>query len=408
VNKKSDIELVTLARAGDKTAFGELIERYQPMVKRIAVSMVRHEALAQELSQEAMLQAYLSLEHLREIGQFKSWLYGITLNVCKSYLRTQKFEFFSFEELMGGIRIKGPLMLDAAPTPERVAEALDLHRLILEAVESLSPRNRSATLLFYYEQFTIGEIATLLGVSTVAVKGRLHKSRQQLKGKLLPLYEEINQVVSIEERRAKMIEVTVVDVVDAADVLQSENNDQEELVKHKVIILLDEPNRRFLPIWVGLYEADAIALNLVDVPMKRPLTYTFMAKIMEGAGVELEEVRVETLHDDTFYAIAKIRNGNTVREIDARPSDAINLALQMKCPIYVAEAVMDQAQVDISDAEALPAGAGIKQIESKATKMCEDFEARKAARAQLTEQEKEEKAARTQQQLLAVVLGLEE
>lgn len=266
----------------------------------------------------------------------------------------------------------------------------------------------SAILLFYYEQFTIGEIATLLGVSVVAVKGRLHKSRQQLKGKLLPLYEEINQVVSIQERRSKMIEVSVVDVVDAADVLKSENNDQKEPFKGKVIILLDEPNRRFLPVWVGPFEGDALALNFIDVPMKRPLTYTFMAKILEGAGVELEEVRVETLADDTYYAIAKIRSGDTVREVDARPSDAINLALQMKCPIYVAEAVMDQAHVDISDAAALPAGAGIKQIELKATEMREGFEARKAARAQLTEQEKEEKAARTQQQLLAAVLGLEE
>jgi bifunctional DNase/RNase len=283
-----------------------------------------------------------------------------------------------------------------------------LHRLVLEAVASLSPRNRSATLLFYYEQFTINEIAALLGVSIVAVKGRLHKSRQQLKGRLLPLYEEINQVVSIQERRSEMIEVSVVDVVDAADVLKSEHDDQEEPFKGKVIILLDEPNRRFLPVWVGPYEGDAIALNFIDVPIKRPPTYTFMARILEGAGVELEEVRVETLKDETYYAIAKIRSGDTVREIDARPSDAINLALQLKCPIYVAEAVMDQAHVDISDAAALPTGAGIKQIEAKAAELREDSEAKKAAHAQLTEQEKEAKTARTQQQLLAVVLGLEE
>jgi hypothetical protein len=299
-------------------------------------------------------------------------------------------------------------MLDAAPTPERVAEELDLHRLILEAVDSLSPRNRSATLLFYYEQFTIGEIATLLGVSVVAVKGRLHKSRQELKGRLLPLYEEINQVVLNQERRPEMIEVSVADVVDAGDVLKSESTDQEGPFKGRVIILLDKPNRRFLPVWVGPYEGDAIAVNFIDVPIKRPLTYTFMARILEGAGVELEEVRVETLKDETYYAIAKIRSGDTVREIDARPSDAINLALQMKCPIYVAEAVMDQAHVDISDAAALPTGAGIKLMEAKAAEMREDFEAKKAAEAQLTEQEKAEKTARTRQQLITVVLGLEE
>lgn len=403
---QSDADLVTLAQTGDKDAFGHLIERHQPMVKRIALNMTHSEALAQELMQETMLQAYLSLNHLRDSQRFKSWLYGIALNVCRSYLRTQKLEFFSLEEIMGGMRFNGHLKFDALPNPERIAEERDLHRLVLGAIDSLSPRNRNATLLFYYEQFTIREIATLLGVSIVAVKGRLHKSRQQLRAKLLPLYTEINEIVSTQERRNEMVKVTVVDVVDAADVKQAEN--QEDKFHGKVIILLDETEQRFLPIWVGPFEGDAIALNFIDYPLMRPMTYTFMANLLEGAGVGLQEVRIETLKEETYYAIAIIRSGETVREIDARPSDAINLALQMKSPIYVAETVMEKTGVDISNENAVPTGIGIKFIEEETAKIHREMEEKKRVRAQLTEQEQEERSRQTHQKLVALVLGSEE
>jgi RNA polymerase sigma-70 factor (ECF subfamily) len=81
MDKQADAELVALARSGDKNAFGHLIERYQPMVQRLAWSMVANENIAKELAQEAILQAYLSLEHLRDDHRFKSWFYSIVLNV---------------------------------------------------------------------------------------------------------------------------------------------------------------------------------------------------------------------------------------------------------------------------------------------------------------------------------------
>jgi RNA polymerase sigma-70 factor (ECF subfamily) len=92
---KSDSDLVALARAGDKAAFGRLIERYQTMVYHVALKTVRNEYLAQELAQEALLQAYLSLDRLRDAARFKNWPYGAALNVCKSYLRQQKMDFFT-------------------------------------------------------------------------------------------------------------------------------------------------------------------------------------------------------------------------------------------------------------------------------------------------------------------------
>src|SRR5437870_4092084 len=139
----ADAELVALARSGDKSAFGQLIERYQQMVKRIALRMIADEDIARELAQEAILQAYLSLDHLRDDTRFKSWLYGITLNVCKSYIREQKTDPYSLEALMGGIGCDVINLSLAALDPQEAAEQRELHRLVLNAVQTLSPKDRS-------------------------------------------------------------------------------------------------------------------------------------------------------------------------------------------------------------------------------------------------------------------------
>ena len=86
MQEQTDRELVTLARAGNKEAFSELLARYQPMALRIAQGMVRQEEVARELVQEAWLAAYLSLHQLRDEERFKNWLYSIILNVCRSYV----------------------------------------------------------------------------------------------------------------------------------------------------------------------------------------------------------------------------------------------------------------------------------------------------------------------------------
>jgi RNA polymerase sigma factor (sigma-70 family) len=184
-----DIELVVLARSGDKNAFGRLVERYQPMAQRVASCMVADDETARELAQEAMLQAYLSLSHLRDDAAFRSWLYGIVLNVCRSHLRDQK-AVFSWEDLAGGVRFGGLDFSDADPDPLWAAEERELHRKVLEAVKTLPPGSRAATLLFYYEQLSLQEIAAILGVSVTAVKGRLHKARKQLGERLSALYSD--------------------------------------------------------------------------------------------------------------------------------------------------------------------------------------------------------------------------
>lgn len=360
MDERADIELVKLARAGDKEAFGCLIERYQQVVRRAAKSIVANEHIAQELVQEAMLQAYLSLDRLRDNERFQSWLYGIVLNVCRSFIRDQKTAFFSLEAMMGGMRFDAVPFTSIEPDPEEVAEAQELHRAVLKAVAGLPPKNRAATLLFYYEQLSLREIAATLGLSMAAVKGRLHKARSQLREQLLPVMSESSLAKPEKQRRRKMVKVTIIDVI------AKEHKDEETGKSWSLctIVLMDEERRRILPIWVGEREATIIATGLRGFQLPRPMTHTFMANVLKAVGVELEEVRVEELKDDTYYAVAKLRSGDTVREVDARPSDAFALAVLTGCPIYAAEEVMEKAGRDIPEdvRETQPRGKGIDSM----------------------------------------------
>ncbi len=140
----TDAELVAKVRLGDKEAFGQLVERYQLMVEHIAKKMIVDEWVARELTQEAILQAYLSLDHLRDASRFKSWLYGITLNICRSYLHDQKMDLLSLETIMGGVRSDISTNFDDTIDPQTIAEAHDLHRLVLDAIDDLSARDKEA------------------------------------------------------------------------------------------------------------------------------------------------------------------------------------------------------------------------------------------------------------------------
>jgi len=161
-----------------------------------------------------------------------------------------------------------------------------------------------------------------------------------------------------------MIEVTV------ADVIRKKADERE----HHIVVLLDEAGRRILPIWIGRFEAQMIALHLLERHLPRPMTYDFMANVLEACGAQLEEVRIEALKENTFYAVTRLRAGDAVREVDARPSDAINLALHTGCPVSVAEEVMERAGVAIPE-EFVPReqmGKGLEGIQREWQEMREE------------------------------------
>lgn len=398
LNKLTDQELVALARDGDKGAYGDLIGRHRPMTRTVAVTMVRDWALAEDLAQEALLQAYLCLDALRSGALFRSWLYGVTLNVCRGYLRSRRYDCFSLESLAGGRHVEGLSLADPAPGPEERAEQRELHRLVLGAVERLSPEDRAATLLFYCDHLSLREAAGAMGVSVGAVKVRLHRARRRLRLILAPAWEQLRDVrPESARRRTAMIPVTVADVL-SRDL-------PVEKRPARIVILLDAVSRRMLPIWIGEFEADAIMLGLFKMSMSRPLTYAFTASLLKAADVTLEQVRVEALKDDVFYAIATVRVGGDEREVDCRPSDAVALALQSGAPIYVSDEVMAQAGrpvpegVDLEGGQAL--GRGLAEIKAKWDALEEAWKAKeRPSQEQLIQVVKE-----ANRELMAFVFG---
>ena len=127
------------------------------------------------------------------------------------------------------------------------------------------------------------------------------------------------------------------------------------VTQHRVVILKEVNAERYLPIWIGAYEADAIAVELQDVNVSRPLTHDLLRSVIGELGATVQSILVNDLHDDTFFArIVMDVNGRYV-EVDSRPSDALALAVRVKASIFVDDAVMDKAGV-LLDSEGNTAG----------------------------------------------------
>ena len=111
-----------------------------------------------------------------------------------------------------------------------------------------------------------------------------------------------------------------------------------------IIILRDKEGERVLPIWVGIFEANAIALQIENVSTPRPMTHDLLRNVIEDLKATVEKIVVCDLQENTFYALIYLTlHGNTLA-IDARPSDAIALALRTRAPIFVEESVIDNAK----------------------------------------------------------------
>jgi len=113
-----------------------------------------------------------------------------------------------------------------------------------------------------------------------------------------------------------------------------------------IVVLKDVSSETVMPIWVGIFEANAIALELEKVAVPRPTTHDLAKNLICHLNGTLERVVISDLKDDTFLASLWLRQGNEPMVIDARPSDAIALALRADCPIYVTEQVMQSAKLN--------------------------------------------------------------
>ena len=118
-----------------------------------------------------------------------------------------------------------------------------------------------------------------------------------------------------------------------------------------VVVLKETQGSGILPIWVGIYEANAIALEIEKVQTPRPMTHDLLKNVLNGLNVRVQKVVVSDLREDTFYALIWMeRDGETI-SMDSRPSDALALALRLDCPIFVEDQVLKSSKMSTGVAD---------------------------------------------------------
>ena len=144
--------------------------------------------------------------------------------------------------------------------------------------------------------------------------------------------------------------------------------------QYRVVILKDGNSDRYLPIWIGPCEADAITIELQDMPPQRPLTHDLLRSMIRELGGQVVHILINDLRSDVYYARIVIDVGGKQIEVDSRPSDAIALAVRAKAPIFVSETVMERAAIEPEeDVERTMSAAPTEEVADERLSAFKDF-----------------------------------
>jgi RNA polymerase sigma factor (sigma-70 family) len=325
-----DADLVHASLRGDKDAFAELIVRHWSTALSLAVRVLGSADLGSDAVQEAAIAAMIGLDQLRSADRFGAWFCGITLNVARRWLRQTRAE----------ITVRLPDQPTAEPGPHELAELAELSGAVRAAVAQLAAGQREAIMLFYLQGLTHREVAAELGITVGAVKARLHQARNALTPPLRPFAAPSSK---------ETVMTAPADGPAWADVFVAEirRNETEDIARQRHVMVLAEQNGdRRLPIWIGPAEGIALALSLEATETPRPLTFQMAGRLVEASGGRVTEVRITRLTDATYYAVIMMDGQAGRQEVDARPSDAVNLALVTGAAIRADAALLDNPAAD--------------------------------------------------------------
>jgi RNA polymerase sigma factor (sigma-70 family) len=325
-----DAELVYAARSGLKEPMAELLRRHWGTAVLLAERVLGSPDLARDAVQEAAIAAMTDVERLRSPDRFGAWFCGIALNVSRKWLRQLRSE------------VPGPHadLQSVALDPAEAAEIADTAARVRRAIAALADGQQDAVRLFYLQGLSHREVADELGISVGAVKARLHQARAALAPRLAS-FKTTREREAIAVTSTEAVEWTEVTVT---KVLRGQRADREE--PEFVMILAERDGDRTLHVWIGPAEAKMLAIALESVETPRPFAYKLAAGLVEAAGSRINEVRITRLTDSIFYAVVEVESPAGPREVDARPSDAVNLAVGTGAPIRVNTELFGTAHED--------------------------------------------------------------
>jgi RNA polymerase sigma factor (sigma-70 family) len=355
---QDDRTIVDQVLAGDRDAFGILIDRHRDGATRLATRILHARADAEDVVQEALLHAFLDLAVLHDRDRFVPWLLGIVVNLAKSRLRLRRE--VPVEDWSGGRVIRGFVWMDAEPTPDARHEARELHDLVWKALAELPAEQQETVQLHYVDGLRVWEIAALVGVPSGTVKARLHRARGRLRRALAAELGVPFESGGRPEEWLTMIPVTVDDLIvrvpkeDDIQWIDIPELPPANVGRLRVVLLKERDGQRMLPIWIGAAESNAIALALAGIGTPRPMPLSLMHRVLGMANIAIERPVVTALRDSIFYAVLTLRIDGQPQEVDARPSDAITLALYTGAPAFVTPEVLELPVV-VKAPDALPA-----------------------------------------------------
>jgi RNA polymerase sigma-70 factor (ECF subfamily) len=321
-------ELVRRAQAGDLDAYGELVDRFRDAAFGLCYHRCDDFEDARDLAQEAFIRAYQHLGELADPARFAAWLRRIAERVCIDWRRRQRDE--------------RPLEEAAARSSPPLDDLAALRVTVQRALSSLPEAQRLAVTLYHINGYTYREIAEFLAAPETTVKARLDAARASLRGALADVFREALQAQRPLERfREEVImRVTHVEMKQAVD--QSHGGPQP------VLLLGDE--ERAVPIWIGDFEATNIRAALDKWEAPRPMTYDLMLNTWAAFGIRLTGVRIADLRENVYFAELELTRRKTVKQIDCRTSDAVNLALRADVPVEVDDSVVEKLGVSAEQA----------------------------------------------------------
>ncbi|HLG60366.1 MAG TPA: bifunctional nuclease domain-containing protein [Ktedonosporobacter sp.] len=336
MEEETDAQLVARARADDAHAFRSLVERYQSLAFYLALRMVGQEEVAHDLVQESLLQAYLSLDRLRDDARFKSWLYGIVLNLCRNWRRLHPTNPLSLDHETTSF--EHPLSAD----PQEIVEERELKQAVRSAIGILTPKNQAVAFLFYCEDLSMQEIANSLAISLSAVKNRLHKGRQQLQAYLQTVYADILAPAQSSRTKTTRLRLHLAKVI----------HRQQTFYESRYLLLLNEQQQHAWIPYMSDFKQQSFRMDLPahqETTSAVPGTNELLLQMIHALEGRIEEISIEELYEDLLYARVTLRGKNGRRTVKARVDDALRLFILEQPPIFMDAAAFAYQSIALAD-----------------------------------------------------------